>query len=1445
MRVVAPAITRAAFADHTTELPVRKHICPRHRRAVAGSEPDHILIAVGGKTAATIVEQQLLIGILEWPAFWLARQVLLLVLDQRRKQWRRHRFRQAASIDLIAQAAIVVADDDARDRLQQHAILMRHLLRRTHKDAARTIDHVGLDAGGDQAHDLILQLLAVAGLVLVPDHQIHGEAFQPPVRVRLHDLPHQFDIVRIGDLQQHDRQVAGNRMAPQSGLATPILQQHRRVGAQRTVRINHQPGEPLVQLRIGLGRIDLPPHHLAVRPGQIEDAIGESTIAIFVDQARAVIALIGQPEHLIDLRGRAGFQGDPAADRNDRIQHRALAVRQPRIGGERLWSRRRIAAPDETRAVGFVGDFVDVRVVHRQQMEHPRRRFAVRPGPARAQDRLLLRQQRGLHEQVAERRMQVVGDRRCQHHFGIRRDLDGAPRTGAIGDAQAAQFDVVLWRNRDLGMAVEVELAAAVFGFRIGEDRAVVFHRHAGRLMRARPEFATGDITQVTECAPVIAGGIFAPARHRQHVAGAGAALAEAAARAGQHQVIAAVGQHLQCRQQRGRGGEHAQAGFADIRRRRQSRHFGGVRMEHRDARDAFLQQQQCRLQFRIGDEAFLHRLIEQQIRQREQPHALVMRHERADQHAVLAARQSRGRVVDRLVKTESAQTLLGCQPLQILAGRFRRHHQREHAGVRRDHQILREPAFQPQPGHAECAVLIIELRIDGVVTAFGDAPRHAAMGCIIDLAFDRRLRGLVEQRVLVTRHHQLRHQVFEHRAAPRQQHRLAVGRAELAAEREPGLLRKLALRDRDEAAQPRFRGEQIVITRIEPAFLEVVTDREQMAATVVQEVVIHLCERTDLFDQFVDIAQTLLRARDRSGQRRIRIRDRLPGSEIAQGRQRRCSRRRGKPAHLLVHVTALLPQCLRPVDSFAAAQGEFAFERGRLRGQRVQIMRTGGRIRRRCRACCIQLAGEFMQCRHRVAVERFAQHAQRFLQTIPDAGTGHRRVGQRQQALAQGQQMAGEVAAIDGGDVARTQRLQRAGVVPVVEMPAISRQRLQCAQRGGSARQQRACADVAKVAGGQIGQQGQSDIGRRSAMRDGLRRVFLHIVWRQPVVFGAGEGLEECPGAPRQASEKRILGRREFGAHAFARPAQPPHHSRRYEPEREDRCSDGERIKPQPCQPPGNGKRNDRRECHAAQRIAEAIAEGALDFAGWAPLQQMPARNRHPPQRASDRIETELRLVRQASQGQRRARETAETVAPHIHQMGEQRHLGRLAQQIHQRRQQRRHQQDRKQPRRPCQRQRGQRPAQQQQRQHRRRHQAAAQVVEDLAARQQGQRIAFATAILARRARQQPRQQLPVAANPALPAFDIGRIARRVILVQLHIADQASAGVAAFQQIVAEDAVVGKSPAQRAFERIDCIDALADERAFAEQILIHVRHRTRVRVDARLAAVQLRIARQ
>ena len=109
---------------------------------------------------------------------------------------------------------------------------------------------------------------------------------------------------------------------------------------------------------------------------------------------------------------------------------------------------------------------------------------------------------------------------------------------------------------------------------------------------------------------------------------------------------------------------------------------------------------------------------------------------------------------------------------------------------------------------------------------------------------------------------------------------------------------------------------------------------------------------------------------------------------------------------------------------------------------------------------------------------------------------------------------------------------------------------------------------------------------------------------------------------------------------------------------------------------------------------------------------------------------------------------------------------------------------------------------------------------------------------------RQEPARDLPVAADPARPAGRLDRVRRRVVFEHDHVADQPGAAVRTLEEVMAEHAVVGERALEDIAQRIEIVDALADERALGEQVLIDVADRARVRIDAGLGCEQLGEAR-
>ena len=95
------------------------------------------------------------------------------------------------------------------------------------------------------------------------------------------------------------------------------------------------------------------------------------------------------------------------------------------------------------------------------------------------------------------------------------------------------------------------------------------------------------------------------------------------------------------------------------------------------------------------------------------------------------------------------------------------------------------------------------------------------------------------------------------------------------------------------------------------------------------------------------------------------------------------------------------------------------------------------------------------------------------------------------------------------------------------------------------------------------------------------------------------------------------------------------------------------------------------------------------------------------------------------------------------------------------------------------------------------------------------------------------PWQQLPVAARPAVVARRRDIVAGRKFLDDLDIRGETGAGEHALEQIMAEQRRVRHAACQRRLEGIDIVDALAGIGAFAEQILIHVGYGRRIGIDA------------
>ncbi len=254
-----------------------------------------------------------------------------------------------------------------------------------------------------------------------------------------------------------------------------------------------------------------------MRPGQVEHPVSQVLVAVLGDLLQAGVAAVGHAGDQIKRGRMAGHQGDAAADGHDRVQHGPCAAGQ--CFGAAVQGCRPCQSPPtayEASPIGFVGQRIDVGAVHCQHVAHPRYWVLLRARPSRAENRLQRADQFGLDEQLAEGRVQGIAQGRCQHHFSVAGQLKGAGLVAMVGQVQAAQFDVVLGRHGNFGVAVEVVLAHAKLRAAVAEDRLLDFRAVLRRLVGGGPVSATGNIAQVTEAAQVVAAGVFVPASDRQ-----------------------------------------------------------------------------------------------------------------------------------------------------------------------------------------------------------------------------------------------------------------------------------------------------------------------------------------------------------------------------------------------------------------------------------------------------------------------------------------------------------------------------------------------------------------------------------------------------------------------------------------------------------------------------------------------------------------------------------------------------------------------------------------------------------------------------------------------------------------------------------------------------------------------------------------------------------------
>ena len=748
--------------------------------------------------------------------------------------------RLAGAIELLCQAAVLCNQHHSGGRGQCVARRRRHQVGAP--DEHRTLRRARCDRTARLVHAMqclerSLQVPLVGRAAVVEDHEIDGQLLQAPVLVSLQQLARDGDVVEIVDLEQHDRQIARDPLAPDGRGRAAAAPDRARRRSQRCVGVQHVPGQALEQRRVRRRDAQVAQLDLGLRPRE-SACPGEGVrIAVLVQQVERLLSRrcrngpVGHPDR------RAGRHAHAAAQREHGIEDRADRVGQPPSALHADRPADFVAAAKESRAIGLELERPCQLALDDGLVGDPDGGLRRRALASRCQQCAVARDEFRLHEQFREGGVGCVRRRRRERQFGARGHVQIVSAVPRIGDRQVADLGVILGRHDDFQPRGVVALAARNFRPVLGERHVVRLGFGPAGLMAGRPDLPAFDVAQEHVAAPVVARRVLAPARDAEIPP---AAVAGAGCR--HHHRIAPVRKQV-CLRRRVAGRVQA-TNFGEWRivdpRRRP--YFLGARVGHGDiSRRALLQQQFRRAHRRLVVKPSAHDSVQQHVGDRDDRHALVVRHEGAHDRAVRSGGHAAAGVVDRLVVAIAAERAGRGQPVEIDHRLRRFDHGRQGRCIRRDDGVRAESPLQAESRHAEVRVLVGEFEVAGVVSGFGDAPGHAEARAVLHLAAHDQSVGLLDEAADGRLHDERRHQVLEHRTRPRDEGCAVADRGHRPAEAEPVARGDVSLGDADEARKPRLGGEQVVATRVQRAVGHAIADRQQPPLRIEQEAELHV----------------------------------------------------------------------------------------------------------------------------------------------------------------------------------------------------------------------------------------------------------------------------------------------------------------------------------------------------------------------------------------------------------------------------------------------------------------------------------------------------------------------------------------------------------------------------------------------------------------------------
>ncbi len=187
-------------------------------------------------------------------------------------------------VEVRAQIAAVAAEHGASDGFNQRAIRPGDQVCAEQIRTAGSMLPRSPRTVVEQGSQLRVNLVEIAGGILVDDDDVGAEALQPPVFLRLQHLMRQRHIVGAEHVYEQQGKIPGDAVRPEAGLPHRVGRNRGRRCAKRAVGAEHPRCETLEQEGVVCRHAEMMQSALRVREGERECARGRARLAVFLRQ---------------------------------------------------------------------------------------------------------------------------------------------------------------------------------------------------------------------------------------------------------------------------------------------------------------------------------------------------------------------------------------------------------------------------------------------------------------------------------------------------------------------------------------------------------------------------------------------------------------------------------------------------------------------------------------------------------------------------------------------------------------------------------------------------------------------------------------------------------------------------------------------------------------------------------------------------------------------------------------------------------------------------------------------------------------------------------------------------------------------------------------------------------------------------------------------------------